>query len=45
MRCQDICSEIEDLYVFSVSATTIIIVANKVISELNQWQQRPLEKF
>ncbi|EYD84858.1 hypothetical protein AC26_2300 [Escherichia coli 1-176-05_S3_C2] len=26
-------------------AMTIITVANKTISELNQWQQRPLEKF
>ncbi len=41
---QDISREIEDLYAFSVSTATISAVTDKVIPELKQWQQRPLEK-
>ncbi|SUG40528.1 Transposase for insertion sequence element ISRM3 [Salmonella enterica subsp. arizonae] len=44
MSCQDISREIEDLYAFSVSTATISAVTDKVIPELKQWQQRPLEK-
>lgn len=44
MSYQDISREIEDLYAFSVSAATISAVTDKVIPELKQWQQRPLEK-
>lgn len=43
MSYTDICREIEDLYAFSVSAATISAVTDKVIPELKQWQQRPLE--
>lgn len=39
----DISREIEDLYAFSVSAATISAVTDKIIPELKQWQQRPLE--
>ncbi|WP_420300998.1 IS256 family transposase [Enterobacter sp. BNK-8] len=42
MSYKDISQEIEDLYAFSVSAT-ISAVTDKVIPELKQWQQRPLE--
>lgn len=41
---QDISREIEDLYAFNVSTATISAVTDKVIPELKQWQQRPLEK-
>lgn len=43
MSYADISREIEDLYAFSVSATTISAVTDKIIPELKQWQQRPLE--
>lgn len=43
MSYTDICREIEDLYAFSVSVATISAVTDKVIPELKQWQQRPLE--
>lgn len=43
MSYTDICREIEELYAFSVSAATISAVTDKVIPELKQWQQRPLE--
>ncbi|MBJ5085068.1 IS256 family transposase, partial [Salmonella enterica subsp. enterica serovar Typhimurium] len=44
MSYQDIGREIEDLYAFSVSTATISAITDKVIPELKQWQQRPLEK-
>lgn len=44
MSYQDISREIEDLYAFSVSSAPISAVTDKVIPELKQWQQRPLEK-
>lgn len=43
MSYTDISREIEDLYAFSVSTATISAVTDKVIPELKQWQQRPLE--
>ncbi|AOF17967.1 transposase [Yersinia enterocolitica] len=43
MSYKDISQEIEDLYAFSVSSATISAVTDKVIPELKQWQQRPLE--
>ncbi|CEK24670.1 transposase (fragment) [Xenorhabdus nematophila AN6/1] len=43
MSYNDISREIEDLYAFSVSSATISAVTDKVIPELKQWQQRPLE--
>ncbi|CRG50530.1 ISsod5%2C transposase [Yersinia wautersii] len=43
MSYRDISREIEDLYANSVSSATISAVTNKVIPELKQWQQRPLE--
>lgn len=44
MSYQDISREIEELYAFSISVATISAVTDKVIPELKQWQQRPLEK-
>lgn len=43
MSYSDISRDIEDLYTFSVSAATISAVTDKVILELKQWQQRPLD--
>lgn len=43
MSYADISREIEELYAFSVSTATISAVTDKVIPELKQWQQRPLE--
>lgn len=43
MSYTDICREIEELYAFSVSAATISAVTDKVIPELKQWRQCPLE--
>lgn len=43
MSYKDISQEIEDLYAFSISSATISAVTDKVIPELKQWQQRPLE--
>ncbi|EFM3921049.1 IS256 family transposase [Escherichia coli] len=44
MSYQNISREIEELYAFSVSTATISAVTDKVIPELKQWQQCPLEK-
>ncbi len=43
MSYNDISREIEDLYAFSISSVTISAVTDKVIPELKQWQQRPLD--
>ncbi|MEQ4661268.1 IS256 family transposase [Providencia rettgeri] len=43
MSYTDISREIEDLYAFSVSAATISAATDKVVPELKQWQQRPLD--
>ncbi len=43
MSYTDISREIEDLYAFSVSSATLSAVTDKVLPELKQWQQRPLE--
>ena len=44
MSYTDISREIEDMYAFSVSSATISSITDKVIPELKQWQQRPLEQ-
>ncbi|WP_425330419.1 IS256 family transposase [Xenorhabdus cabanillasii] len=43
MSYAELSREIEDLYAFSVSSATISATTDKVIPELKQWQQRPLE--
>ncbi len=43
MSYEDISQETEDRYAFSVSSATISAVTDKVIPELKQGQQRPLE--
>lgn len=39
MSYSDVSLDIEDLYTFSISAATISAVIDKVIPELNLWQQ------
>jgi putative transposase len=43
MGYQDIASHVADLYGLSVSNATISAVTDKLIPELKEWQQRPLE--
>lgn len=43
MSYQDIALHVADLYGLSVSHATISSVTDKIIPELKQWQQRPLE--
>ena len=43
MSYQDIASHVAELYGLSVSNATISSVTDKLIPELKQWQQRPLE--
>ncbi|MEW8015085.1 MAG: IS256 family transposase [Candidatus Sedimenticola endophacoides] len=43
MGYQDIASHVAELYGLSLSAATLSSVIDKLIPELKQWQQRPLE--
>jgi putative transposase len=43
MSYQDIASHVAEMYGLSVSNATISAVTDKLIPELKQWQQRPLE--
>lgn len=43
MSYQDIASHVAELYGLSISNATISSVTDKLIPELKQWQQRPLE--
>jgi putative transposase len=43
MSYQDIASHVAELYGLSVSSATISAVTDKLIPELKQWQQRPLQ--
>jgi len=43
MSYQDIASHVGEMYGLSVSNATISAVTDKLIPELKQWQQRPLE--
>ena len=43
MAYQDIASHVAELHGLSVSNATISAVTDKLIPELKQWQQRPLE--
>lgn len=40
---RDICEHIEEMYGFSISATTLSNITDKVIPQIKEWQQRPLE--
>jgi len=43
MSYRDIASHVEELYGIKVSTATISAVTDKIIDEVKQWQQRPLE--
>lgn len=40
---RDIASQVEDLYGIEVSTATISAITDKIIDEVKQWQQRPLD--
>ncbi len=43
MSYRDIATHVEELYGIQVSTATISAVTDKIIDEVKQWQQRPLE--
>ena len=45
MSQRDIADTIEDIYGFDISAETISSITDRVIDELEEWQNRPLKKF
>ena len=45
MSQRDIASTIEDIYGFNISAETISGITDKVLEEVQEWQNRPLKKF
>ena len=45
MSQRDIASTIEDIYGFNISAKTISEITDKVLEEVQEWQNRPLKKF
>ena len=45
MSQRDIAETIEDIYGFEISAETISEITDKVLEEVNEWQNRPLKKF
>jgi len=44
MSQRDISSTIEDIYGFTLSAEKISDITDRVLDELNEWQNRPLKK-
>lgn len=45
MSQRDITATIEDIYGFNISAETISEITDKVLTEVEEWQNRPLKKF
>ena len=43
MSYRDIAGHVEELYGISVSTATISAITDKIIAEVKEWQQRPLE--
>lgn len=43
LSTRDIASDIEEMYGYSISATTLSTITDKVIPAIKEWQQRPLE--
>ena len=43
MSYSDICSHLEELYGLTVSPATLSTITDRVIEEVKQWQNRPLE--
>lgn len=40
---RDICDHIEEMYGFALSPTTLSAITDRVIPQVKEWQQRPLE--
>ena len=45
MSQRDISSTIDDIYGFTLSAEKISDITDRVLDELNEWQNRPLKKY
>ena len=43
MSYRDIATQVEDLYGIKVSTATLSAITDKIIAEVREWQQRPLE--
>jgi transposase-like protein len=43
MSYRDIATQVEDLYGIKVSTATLSAITDKIIGEVREWQQRPLE--
>lgn len=45
MSYRDIASQVEDLYGIKVSTATLSAITDKIIAEVRDWQQRPLDSL
>jgi Transposase and inactivated derivatives len=45
MSQRDIADTVKDIYGFNISHETVSEITDKVLEELNEWQNRPLKKF
>ena len=45
MSQRDIADTIEDIYGFEISHDTISEITDSVLEQLEEWQNRPLQKF
>ena len=45
MSQRDIASTIEDIYGFNISAETVSEITDSVLTQVEEWQNRPLKKF
>jgi putative transposase len=43
MSVRDICDHIEEMYGFALSPNTLSAITDRVIPQVKEWQQRPLE--
>lgn len=45
MSQRDIAETIEDIYGFEISHETVSEITDRVLEQLDEWQNRPLKKF
>lgn len=45
MNQRDIAETIEDIYGFEISHDTVSEITDRVLEQLDEWQNRPLKKF
>jgi transposase-like protein len=45
MSYRDIATQVEDLYGINVSTATLSAITDKIIAEVKEWQQRPLDSL